>query len=68
LPESPQKVLPIEDKMHGTYREIDFQWELPHLSKAKTEHGRAPRWGAKMNRNDAFLARRGKGKPIKKGR
>jgi hypothetical protein len=54
--------------MHGTYREIEFKWEFPHLSKSKTEHGRAPKRGAKMNRNDAFLARSGMGKPIKKGR
>lgn len=55
--------------MNYTYplRDPGFKWEMPHLSKSKTEHGRTPKWGAKMNRNDAFLARRGKGKPIKNG-
>ncbi len=49
------------------YGEIPFQWAFTSHRREKTEHGRAPRWGAKKNRNDAFLASRGKGKPIKNG-
>lgn len=44
-------------------REIPFQWDFAPHRREKTEHGRAPRWGAKLNRNDTFLNRRGKGKP-----
>lgn len=53
--------------MTSNYEMIPFRWELYSHRREKTEHGRAPKWGAKPNRNDAFLARRGKGKPIRYG-
>jgi hypothetical protein len=46
---------------------LPTRWEMYGIFRGKSEYGRRSRYQARMNRNDAYLAAKGKSKPIKHG-